>query len=338
MERTHAQRRPIGATGISVTALGLGTAPIGNLFAEVTEADASATLATAARHGVAWFDTAPFYGLGLAEQRLGRFLASEAGRTVTVSTKVGRRLEPADEGAPPAHFVNAPPFQPVFDYSADGIRRSLEDSLGRIGRDRVELVLLHDVDRTTHGGAHRHLIRQLITEAIPELNRLKAEGLVGAIGLGINEWEVGYELLLAVDLDAVLLAGRYTLLDQSAFASGFLDACARRRVSVLAGGIFNSGLLAGGDTYDYATAPPAIRERTEALKAICREYDVALPAAALQFSAAHPAMTSVVVGARSAKEVDEIVGWWSAPLPAELWDALKARGALLPDAPTPGGR
>ena len=189
---------------------------------------------------------------------------------------------------------------------------------------------------TMSKAAHRDLVATLLNQSIPTLQLLRSEGLIGAIGLGINEWEVGYELMLAVELDAILLAGRYTLLEHGAFTSGFLDTCLRRGVSVLLGGVFNSGLLAGGDTYHYAAAPPEIRQRTEHMKRICRDHDVALPAAALQFAAAHPATTSVVVGARSAREVNEIVDWWSTAIPAELWEALKRDECIPADAPVPG--
>lgn len=220
-------------------------------------------------------------------------------RPRTVSSKVGRVLVPDPDAVPPPHFVNPLPNRPVFDYSAKGIRRSLEGSLERLGLPRLDIALLHDVDRLTHAGNHRALVRQLLAEALPAMQALKAEGLAGAIGLGINEWDIGYELLMAAPLDVVLL-------DQSAMTSGFLDACARRGTGVLVGGVFNSGLLVGGDNFDYAPASAALRERVAELTRICRAHGTELPAAALQFTFAHPAATAFTTGT-----INVIDGGWT---------------------------
>lgn len=327
--------RPVGSTDLTVGSLGLGVAPLGNLFTPVSDADAQDTLTAAERSGISWFDVAPYYGFGLAEARLGQFLQHAKAVRRTISTKVGRILLPTDR--PPAHpqYVSASPNQPVFDYTSAGIERSYRDSLKRLGVDRVQMLLLHDVDRLSHPHGHRQLVRDLLREGLPTLQRLKAEGAVDAIGLGINEWDIGYEIVASGDVDCVLLAGRYTLLDHTAFASGFLDTCARRGVSVLAGGVFNSGFLAGGAHYAYGAADRAHVEGREALLKICHRHDVELPAVALQFTGAHPAITSVVVGARSAGEVDAICRWSQVEIPAKLWSDLRSAKLIPAEAPIP---
>jgi len=325
--------RLLTTTGLSIGRLGLGVAPLGNLYAPVTDEQANNTLAAAQRLGIRWFDVAPLYGFGLAEARLGRFLQHSQELQHFISTKVGRVLQPTD--VPPAHdqFVAPAANRPVFDYSRSGIQRSYEDSLRRLGVDRVQMLLLHDVDRVTHPHQHRALVTSLLREAIPTLNALKTGGAVDAIGLGINEWDVGYEILMSAEVDCVLLAGRYTLLDTSAFTSGFLDACLRRGVAVLAGGVFNSGFLAGGDHFDYRLADRSRSEARESLLRVCRRYSVELPAVALHFSAAHPAITSIVVGARSAQEVEAIFRWSQTEIPAPLWADLRHANLIPPEAP-----
>jgi D-threo-aldose 1-dehydrogenase len=311
---------------------------LGNLYEPVSEEAAQATLAAAERLGFTWFDVAPYYGFGLAETRLGQFLRGSPRTPRLISTKVGRILQPVDR--PPVHeqYVETLSNEPVFDYSRAGIERSYRDSLRRLGVDRVQLLLLHDVDRLTHPHGHRTLVRQVLEEAIPTLQQLRTAGSIDAIGLGINEWDVGYEILASVRLDCVLLAGRYTLLDTTAFTSGFLDTCARRGISVLAGGVFNSGFLAGGSRYAYRPADQARVEIRNRLSEICARYGVELPAAALQFTGAHPAITSIVVGARSAHEVEAIFQWSRAPIPAALWADLHAANLIPLDAPTPDER
>jgi D-threo-aldose 1-dehydrogenase len=325
----------IGTSTLELGPIGLGAAPLGNLFSEVTETDAQATLTAAERHGIRWFDVAPFYGYGMAEERLGRYLQQCSHLRPIISTKVGRVLEPSATASAPAHFVAPPKYRPVFDYSRNGIEQSYRDSLRRLGLDRVQMLLLHDIDRLSHPTRHRSLVKQLFDEALPTLQQLKAEGRVDAIGLGINEWDIGYEILASSSIDCVLLAGRYTLLDQSALSSGFLDACARQRVSVLAGGVFNSGFLAGGAHYDYHPASDALIDHRDRLLKVCRRYGVALPAAAIQFTAAHPAIVSIVVGARSPKEVDSILEGSRAPIPAEFWHELREARVIPGDATTP---
>jgi D-threo-aldose 1-dehydrogenase len=328
-------RRRVGRAGLYVGPLGMGVAPLGNLYAPVTEAQARETIAAAEAHGIRWFDTAPLYGYGLAEQRLGQFLEGSAG--TVISTKVGRVLEPAASSPSHEAFVDALPFKPVFDYSAAGIRRSFEDSLQRLRVERVGLLLLHDIDRVTHSKGHRALIRQILHESLPALQELKAAGRVDAVGLGINEWDVGYEIVLGGEIDCVLLAGRYTLIDQSAHTSGFLDACSRRQVSVLLGGVLNAGFLAGGSHYAYHPAGGALVRRREQLAEVCRRWDVSLPTVALQFSAAHPAVASTVVGMRSAAEVMQVIESCRTEIPAGLWQELRERALIPEDLPLQQG-
>jgi len=326
--------RQLGSTDLKIGRLGLGVAPLGNLYAEVSEAQAQDTLWAAERAGIRWFDVAPLYGFGLAEARLGRFLQSARNTPRLISTKVGRVLQPVVAAMEHEQFVAPAANQPVFDYTRSGIERAHADSLRRLGVDRVQLLLLHDVDRLTHPHGHRALVERLLQEALPTLRGLKAAGAIDAFGLGVNEWDIGYEILASTDVDCILLAGRYTLLDSTALTSGFLDACARRGVAVLAGGVFNSGFLAGGAHYDYRLADGARQAARESLLELCRRHEVELPAVALQFTAAHPAITSVVVGARSPEEVAAIVRWSAAAIPAQLWSDLRAAKLIPIEAPT----
>jgi D-threo-aldose 1-dehydrogenase len=321
--RELGSRRRLGSSSVEVGPLGLGVAPLGNLYSEVNDTDAHATLAKAEEVGVRWLDVAPLYGLGLAEERLGTYLRQASKVPRIMSTKVGRVLRPVSSRPTHAQFVSTLSNVAGFDYSRLGIERSYQQSLERLGVDRVQILLLHDVDRTTHGTSHRQLVKQLLDESLPTLHRLKAEGRVDAIGIGVNSWEVGFEILASAQIDCVLLAGRYTLLDHSAFTSGFLDACGRRRVSVMAGGVFNSGFLAGGAYYDYRPADAAMFERRAKLERLCERHGVKLGHAAIQFAAGHSAVTSVVIGARSVQEVSDMVEVFRTNVPSDLWSELR---------------
>lgn len=325
--------RPLGSTDLTIGRLGLGVAPLGNLYAPLSDSQAEETLNAAERLGIRWFDVAPLYGFGLAEARLGRFLQRSKGTPHLISTKVGRILQPV--ATAPAHdqFVAPCPNQPVFDYSRSGIERAYADSLRRLGIERVQILLLHDIDRLSHPHGHRSLVAGLLKDALPTLNGLKADRAIDAIGLGINEWDIGYEILASAPVDCVLLAGRYTLLDCTALTSGFLDACARRGVSVLAGGVFNSGFLAGGTHFDYRPADELKVAARARLAEICQRHGVELPAAALQFTAAHPAITSIVVGARSAGEIEAIDRWSRTEIPPALWSELRRTNLIPEEAP-----
>lgn len=320
-------RAALGRSGVTVTALSLGTAPLGNLFSAVTEWDAADVVATALECGIGYLDTAPHYGVGLAEERIGRALAeSRAKRAeLTISTKVGRLLRPLGPGeAPDAQgFVDTPPRARVWDFSRDGIRASLEASLTRLGLDRVDIALLHDPDD------HE---REVYETGFAALDELRAEGVVGAIGAGMNQTAMPARLVRDFDLDVVLCAGRYTLLDQSA-REDLLPECVRRGTSVVIGGVFNSGLLADpkpGATFNYAPAPAEQVEKALAIKEVCDSFGVPLRAAAVRFPLRHPAVASVLVGCRSVAEVRDNAAMMETEIPDGLWSALADQG-LVPE-------
>ena len=314
--------------------LGLGCAAIGNLYAAVSDAEARDTLAAAVAGGIGYFDTSPYYGHGLSETRLGAFLAA-APPGLLVSSKVGRGLA-AGEAAGDTGFVDAALSRPYFDYSHDGVRAQIGDSLTRLQRERLDIALVHDIGALTHGADHPRRLREALDGAFPALAALKAQGVVGAIGIGVNEVAVCLETLAATDIDIILLAGRYTLLEQTAL-DDLLPLCLTRRVRVVIGGPYNSGVLAGGDHYDYGAVPVAVRSRVAALAAVCARFGVPLAAAALQFPLAHPAVASVIPGARSVAEITATLAWLAWPIPAALWTALRREGLLHPGAPVPAG-
>ncbi|MDT0266373.1 aldo/keto reductase [Streptomyces sp. DSM 44915] len=312
---------PLGRSGVSVSRIGLGTAPLGGLFTPVSDAAAAETLAAAWDAGVRYFDTAPHYGLGVAERRLGAFLADRPRAEVVVSTKVGRLLRPGHSPAGTDGFHGVPTdLTRVWDFSAAGVRASLTESLERSGLDAFDLVLLHDPD--DHG-------EQALAEAYPALAELRAEGVVRAVGAGMNQTAALSRLVTATDLDFVLVAGRYSLLDRSA-AEALLPACAARGVGVLVGGVFNSGLLVApraGATFDYAPAPAPLLARARRLAARCAEFGVPLPAAAIQFPLRHPTVSGVLLGARDGREVTENMAHAAVEIPEELWRELDALAA-----------
>ena len=304
----------------SPTRIRLGTAPIGNLFRAVSEADARAVLKASTAAGFVSLDTAPYYGHGLSETRIGAYLR-ETGMDLAISTKVGRRLVPCDgRPTPDTGFLDTPPFAPTFDLSRDGIRIALDDSFARLGVERVETLLLHDVGRMIHGAAHDAMLPQILDEALPAMRELRDAGLVGRIGLGVNEVEVVDELLPTGLIDVVLLAGRYTLIDRSAAA--LFDRCAELGIAVLAAGVYNSGILAGGETFNYSAASSAVRQRRDALAATCAHHGVPLAAAALRFALRHPAVEQVVVGMRTVDEVEDTANFLTLSIPDAMWDDL----------------
>jgi len=330
--------------GQQLPSIGLGGAGLGNLYRAISDEQAIATVHAALEHGFALIDTAPYYGHGRSEQRIGLALRSWSGPRPLVSTKVGRVLDPVASVAEAGDFGFADPlpYRPRFDYSRDGVRQSLAESSARLGVAKFDAVLIHDIGRVTHGADHPRIFRQVLGETLPALEELRAAGVVDRIGIGVNEWEVCVELLEHGTLDVVLLAGRYTLLEQPALQSGMLDLCAARGVRVLAGGVFNSGLLATppGDasTYNYEPAHAPVIARARRLWNLCAEFGVAPQAAALQFPAAHPAVATVLVGARSPAEVAEIAAWSQAALPPALWARLRETGFIGADAPVPAQR
>jgi D-threo-aldose 1-dehydrogenase len=335
--------RTLGRSGLSVTALGLGTAPLGNLYRQVSDAAAHETMHTAIELGILYFDTAPYYGFGLSERRLGDAVRGQC--EIVVSSKAGRLLRPAPDADTTADrhgFLSPMPFEPEFDYSHDGILRSHEQSLQRLGLPRIDILLVHDIGRQTHGDAHAARLAQLIDGGgLEALRRLRDDGTVSAIGIGVNEVEICFELMDRADLDVLLLAGRYTLLEQGAIDE-LLPRCMTAGVSVVIGGPFNSGILATGVSapeaprYNYSAAPPPIRERAKRLEAVCTAHGVPLVAAALQFPLAHRAVSAVIPGFANAAEVRSGVAHFQAPIPDALWDDVRSEGLIDPRAPVPG--
>ena len=327
-------RRSVGGTGLTVPTLGFGGAPLGGLFDAVSKAQAEATLREAFKAGMTYVDTAPFYGFGNSERRVGDLLR---GQNYVLSTKVGRLLQPGLPDNPAAMGWPDPlPFHPVFDYSHDGIRRSFEDSLQRLGLDRIDILYVHDIGTVTHGDDNAGHWRNLERGGYRALDELRSEGRVRAIGLGVNESAVCLDALGIGDWDVFLLAGRYTLLEQAPLED-LLPACEAAGTSLVIGGPFNSGVLAGGDTWDYGTVPVEVRTRVAALSACCNEYGVPLPAAALQFPLAHPAVASVIPGLRSPAELADTLSWTGHAIPPAFWAALKDGGLVHQDAPLPDG-
>ena len=321
---------------LNLPAYGFGAAGLGNLYTAISDEEAQAALEAATEAQLNLFDTAPYYGHGLSEQRIGTYLASSEYRPV-ISTKVGRRLEPAGQAEIPDNGFESPaPFIPKFDYSAGGIREAFAGSQQRLGVDAVDILLLHDIGEMVHGPAHAGILAQALEEALPEMIAMKAEAKTKWIGLGVNEIDVCRQVLEHVDLDVLLIAGRYTLLEHVDSLS-FLDECHRRGVKIIIGGAFNSGLLAStGEEplhYDYVEAPQWAVERTGQLRAVCDDFNAPLPAVALQFCAAHPAVASVIPGAKSAAQVRQIAGWTQMELDPGIWSALKDRDLISRDAP-----
>jgi D-threo-aldose 1-dehydrogenase len=313
-------RVQLGRSGVRVTRLVFGGGPIGGLFAPVDEQTAQATLAAAWDAGIRAFDTAPHYGAGLSERRTGAFLRGLPRDEFVISTKVGRRLVPTDEDVEGAEgFYGTPQLTRVRDYSRDGVLASLDDSLDRLGLDRVDIALIHDPD---------DYAASALDGAYAALAELRSAGMVGAIGVGMNQAAMLEWFVQRADLDCVLAAGRYTLLDTSAARTLFPE-CLRRGVAVLAAGVFNSGVLARpgpGATYDYAAASPDVVARAARIRAVCERHGLPVGAAALQFALAHPAVTAAVVGARNPAEVTEDVGYLAEPMPAGLLRELAAEG------------
>ncbi|WP_328322278.1 aldo/keto reductase [Streptomyces sp. NBC_00388] len=315
------RRNKIGKSTVEVTELSFGAAGIGNLFTPVDPAEARDAVDAAWEAGVRYFDTAPHYGLGLSERRLGEALRGRPRSAYTISTKVGRLLEPGPgEGDDLGNgFAVTATHHRVWDFSADGVRRSIEDSLDRLGTDRIDIAYLHDPDDHAEDAFHH---------AYPMLERLRSEGMIGAIGAGMNQTAMLTRFLRDTDADLVLCAGRCTLLDRSALDTLLPEAQARGR-SVVVGGVFNSGLLADprlDAPYDYGAAPADVLDRALRMKAVCERYGVPLRAAALQFPRRHPAVASVLAGTRSAAEVHDAAEMLRIDLPEALWDELAGLG------------
>ena len=331
------EKRRVGRTDLEVTTLGLGGASLAGIFTGVSPEQARATVSHALDVGINYVDTAPQYGLGRSEHLVGDVLR-ERRQGVVLSSKVGRLLKPVsaaeqDKG----NWVDPLPFNQLYDYSYDGVMRSFEDSQQRLGLNEIDILYVHDIGVATHGvEGNKPLWAQLAGGGYKALRELRDAGVVKAIGLGVNEWQVLMDAFALGDWDVFLLAGRYTLLEQTSL-DPFMTTCIKRGASVVVGGPFNSGILVGGDKFNYAKAPDEIVTKVRAIEAVCREFAVPLPAAALQFPVTHPAVCNVLPGPRSPQELDGILAWWDVDIPTELWSTLASRGLLAPGTPIPGG-
>ena len=329
------EKRRIGRTSLEVTALGLGCATLGGTRIQITRQEAEAIVRAAWDAGVRYVDAAPYYGFGQAERAVGDALRDEPRDEWLLSTKVGRLLRPFPQVAPEPGRRHPLPFGVVYDYSYDGIMRSFEDSLKRLGLARIDILYVHDIGKYQHGDAHPVLIQSLRESGYRALENLKGSGAIGAIGIGVNEREVLLEALDWGEWDAFLLAGRYTLLEQAPL-DDLLPRCQKAGTSIVVGGPLNSGILAGRDTWNYQTAPPEVVARVDAIRAVCDRHGVPLAAAALQFPLAHPAVAAIIPGPRNPDEFRSNLELLQHPIPAGLWRDLREAGLLHPDAPTPG--
>jgi D-threo-aldose 1-dehydrogenase len=332
--------RPFGRAALHVTELGYGGAPIGNIFRTIAEDEAEGLVVDAWGAGIRSFDTAPMYGHGLSEHRLGHVLLGLPREEYVLSTKVGRTLHPAPRGSfDSGVWVDVPPFKAEFDYGYDATMRQVEDSLQRMCQDRFDILYVHDVDRYTHGDAQAEMFEAAVGGAFRALTDLREQRVVSAIGVGVNEVDVCQATVDRVDIDCLLLAGRYTLLENGA-ALGLLAEYGRRGIAVTAGGIFNSGILATGPVsaakFNYSQASADIAERAGRIAGHCSRHGVALGAAAVQFALANPSVTQVLLGSRSRLQQEEAIGWAQDAIPSELWADLRNDGLLDVDAPVPG--
>ena len=331
----------IGNGGLDFTELGFGSAPLGNLYRPVADDDAHAVLGAAWAAGIRYYDTAPFYGLGLSEVRMNRFLRGKPRDSYVLSTKVGRlmRLSPPEQRAGIGKFFDTPSRREVFDYSRDGILRSIDDSLERLGADRIDILFVHDLDVYTHGSQEKVdlYLDQFMKSGHSALISLRDQGVIRAIGGGINEWQMAQVLAERGDFDLFLLAGRYTLLEQEALDS-FLPLCQKRGIGIVLGAPYNSGILATGAIpgayYNYEEAPQYIADRVNRIEAVCKRHGVRLIEAALHFVLEHPSVVSVIPGGQRVTEVESNRALLDKDIPASLWADLKADGLLRKDAPT----
>ncbi len=336
-------RRRIGRTGLEVTTLGLGGAPMGGFRATISDKEAVELVEEAYAAGVRYFDTSPFYGYGRSELRMGAALREKPRGDYVLSTKIGRImhvLRPGERRPPDFRENGLPGFVPEFDYTYDGVMRSLEQSHLRLGLAKIDIVLVHDVDFWAIKDREilDHRFRTVMESGFHALDELRKAGVIGAIGVGINEADTSLRFIQAGDFDCMLLAGRYTLLEQGALHE-FLPECVNRGVSVILGGPYNSGILTGGvkpgATHDYVPAPASLIDKAQRIEAICKRHGVELGAAALQFPLFHPAVCSVIPGALSAREVTQNVERLKVRIPADLWSELKQEKLIEAEAPTP---
>lgn len=332
--------RPLGRSGVKVSSVGLGCAPLGEMFALVDEDTAQRTLQAAWDRGIRYFDTAPEYGMGLSEQRVGRFLRYQDRSSFVLSTKIGRVLRAPRDGRPYRHafWHGGLEFYEQFDYSYDGVMRSFEDSMLRLGLNRIDCLLIHDLDIFTHGNQQQvdaHMV-QLLTGGWRALKELKDTGVIGAIGAGLNDQSMIMRFLEATDLDFLLMAMRYTLLDQLTLDAE-MARCQERGIGVVIGGLFNSGIGATGAVprawFNYRPATEQIMEKVRAIEAVCARHNVKLPAAALHFPLFHPAVAAIIPGAIGAAQLEANFALLDTQIPAAFWQELKSQGLMHANAP-----
>jgi len=325
-------KRRVGQTKLEIDSLGLGGAPLGGNFVDLGYAQAEELIQAAKNIGIGYFDTAPWYGFGRSERVMGDVLR---GSEYILSDKVGRLLAPGPVKNP-ADFgmVDPLPFNVVYDYSYDGIMRAYEDSLQRLGLDRIDILLVHDIGEFQHGQDHMKHFKSLESGGYRAMDELRTAGLIKAIGLGVNENKVCMDALAIGDWDVFLLAGRYTLLEQTAVDKLF-PACRKAGTSIICGGPFNSGVLVGRDTWNYAKAPKDVIDKARALGVVADEFGIPLPAAALQFPLGDEIVCSVIPGPRDKGELEQIVTWFKTPIPTEFWATLKAKNLMEPSATVP---
>lgn len=333
-------QRKLGRSGLSVSAVGFGAAPLGDLYRLLDDKLAVEATEAAINAGMTLVDTSPLYGHGLSEHRVGTAIRRAGRDNVVLSTKVGRWMTPARGAWDREGYAGGLPFAATLDYSYDGTLRSLEQSLLRLGTDRVDIALIHDVDRRNHGDALDQRFAEAVNGAWKALARLRDEGVVKAIGIGVNEVEVCLAFAEQCDMDCLLLAGRYSLLEQGALDALF-PLAQTRGIGILLGGVFNSGILATGPVtgamYDYAPAAPGILGRVRQIEATCHRHGVTLATAAMQFVRHHPVVASVVLGAVTPAEVERNLAGWASAVPADLWQELKTLGLIDPRSPTGEG-
>lgn len=333
------ESRPIGRTQLKVTVFGQGGAPLGGHRAPTPWPQAEAVMDLAWQSGIRYFDTAPFYGYGLSEHYFGNALRKHERKDYVLSTKVGRLLHPRGTPQDPDDPWKDPlPFEPEFDYGYDAVMRSFEDSIQRLGLNKIDILLLHDLGAGDHFENHAKHMKAAMEGGFKALTELRAAGKISALGMGVNEWQVCMEAMDYGDFDVFLLAGRYTLLEQEALTQ-FLPECQKRGTTIIIGGPFNSGILATGAKpgvhYDYKPAPQAILDKVSKIEKVCADHKVALPAAALQFPLTHPSVCSVIPGSRNVDELKRNLDLFRTPIPKALWSDLKSAGLMRAEAPTP---
>ncbi|WP_424971168.1 aldo/keto reductase [Dinoroseobacter sp. S76] len=328
------ETREVGRTGLRIDTLGVGGAPLGGNFVDLEDSQAAALIRAARDAGLRYFDTAPWYGFGRSERVMGDGLR---GKDYVLSDKVGRLLKPgAVENPMEFGMVDPLPFHVIYDYSYDGIMRAFEDNLHRLGLDRIDILLVHDIGEMTHGAENARHFRDLTESGYRAMDELRGSGAVKAIGIGVNENAACAAALEIGSWDVFLLAGRYTLLEQTALDTLF-PACEAAGTTIICGGPFNSGILAGRDTWNYAKAPADVMAKARRLADEADAFGIPLAAAALQFPLGHPLVTSVIPGPRDVTELQQIIAWFDMPIPTAFWESLQAKGLLAEGAPVPGG-